>query len=494
MKKLIYIVIGLALGLVSCYDSPDKNAEVLAKSNCGSCHLYPNPNLLSKAEWAKVLPNMALRLGIKSVYNTLDSVSTFEKEVFSKTQLITDQEWKKISNFYFENAPESLDNTNKTSLKLLRNRFDVKLPQTLSEEVPNITAIKIDPKRYQIYATDEINKQIYFLDKNAKIIANYKGLPAISDIQLAKEGLFVTYIGRDIRLTKQLNGYNEIVGLSNSKINSTHVVLRNLYRPTHSQRFDLDKDNENEIISCEFGVNQGRFGIWKKQERDYKIIYEENKPGALLSQVVDLNKDGNLDVAVLYSQGDEQLVWYKNLGNSKFERKTLLRFPPVYGSNHFEILDIDKDGSLDIVYSCGDNADYSIVQKPYHGVYIFKDNGNQNFVQRSFFPVDGATKSIARDFDNDGDIDIASIAFFAKFSNTSTSNFIYFENSNGKFFAQGMDIQKFGRWLVMDSGDIDNDGDIDIVLGSHPFGETISPHLDDWRNSTGVLLLKNQTR
>ena len=87
MKKLIYIVIGLALGLVSCYDSPDKNAEVLAKSNCGSCHLYPNPNLLSKAEWAKVLPNMALRLGIKSVYNTLDSVSTFEKEVFSKTQL-----------------------------------------------------------------------------------------------------------------------------------------------------------------------------------------------------------------------------------------------------------------------------------------------------------------------------------------------------------------------------------------------------------------------
>jgi hypothetical protein len=493
MNRLYFIVISLGFLILSCSKSSEEKGETLAKKNCGSCHQFPSPDLLSKSEWIKVLPNMALRLGVKSIYNSLDSVNTFEEEVFSKNQVITDQEWEKIQDYFLSNAPEILDNSSKISLKLLRNRFDVKIPQTLSQEVPNITAIKIDPKRNQIYATDEINKQIYFLDKNAHITANFKGLPAISDMQLVKEGLFVTYIGRDIRLTKQMNGYNEIVNIEGTKIKNTQVVLKNLYRPTHSEFHNLDSKGENEIVTCEYGVNKGKFAIWKMESNKYKPILEENRPGAVSSQVIDLNKDGNLDVVVLFAQGDEQLVWYKNVGGLKFERKLLLRFPPVYGSNHFEIVDIDRDGALEILYSCGDNADYSITQKPYHGVYVFKDKGNQQYQKTNFFPIDGATKALARDFDKDGDIDIACIAFFSNFSDNSTSNFIYLENNKGNFEAKGLDIQKQGRWLVMDAEDVDGDGDIDIVLGSHPFGETISPHLDEWRNSTGVLLLSNQT-
>lgn len=81
-------------------------------------------------------------------------------------------------------------------------------------------------------------------------------------------------------------------------------------------------------------------------------------------------------------------------------------FPPVYGSSYFELADFNKDGFEDIVYTCGDNADYSPVLKPYHGVYIFINDGKNNFKQAFFFSINGCYKAIPRDFDGDGKPDI----------------------------------------------------------------------------------------
>jgi hypothetical protein len=493
INKSVFIVLLLSI-LYACKPSEDvQEGKKLAQQYCGSCHQFPEAEMLAKKDWSKVLPLMALRLGVKTEVKNIDSLNAFEKEVLVEKQIISDKDWATLKSYYQNTAPDTLNNSKKTTLTFLRNLFEIRIPQTLPEEVPNITAIKIDEKRNLVYAADEINKQILFLNKKATIVANFKGLPTVSDIELVNDNLYVTYIGRDIRLTKQLNGYSELVSVNKTTITNTKIVLKDLYRPINSIITNLDGLPDDEVISCEFGVNKGKFAIWKKNKASYKEIYSENQAGAIHTQVIDLDKDGKQDVITLFAQGDEQLVWYKNLGNLKFERIQLLRFPPINGSNYFEITDIDADGKLDILYTCGDNADYSITQKPYHGVYIYRNKGNNTFEKASFFPVDGATKSIARDFDNDGDLDIASIAFFANFNNPSTSNFIYFENNNGKFNAKGLDIQRHGRWLVMDAADIDADGDIDIALGSHPFGETISPHLDSWRNSTGVAILLNQT-
>jgi len=43
-----------------------EHGEALAKKYCASCHLYPEPQLLDKKTWREgVLPNMAMRLGIR---------------------------------------------------------------------------------------------------------------------------------------------------------------------------------------------------------------------------------------------------------------------------------------------------------------------------------------------------------------------------------------------------------------------------------------------
>ncbi|WP_431214812.1 FG-GAP-like repeat-containing protein [Puia sp. P3] len=90
----------------------------------------------------------------------------------------------------------------------------------------------------------------------------------------------------------------------------------------------------------------------------------------------------------------------------------MLRWPPSYGSSYFELADFNGDGFADIVYTCGDNADFSPVLKPYHGVYIYLNDGHNSFRPWYFFPINGCYKAVARDFDGDGDLDLAAIAFF----------------------------------------------------------------------------------
>src|SRR6185295_6044313 len=97
-----------------------------------------------------------------------------------------------------------------------------------------------------------------------------------------------------------------------------------------------------------------------------------------------------------------------NKGNDQFDTREILRFPPVYGSSYFELDDFNKDGFKDILYTCGDNADYtSDVLKNYHGIYIYLNDGRNNFSQKYFFAMHGCFKAMARDFDKDGDLDIA---------------------------------------------------------------------------------------
>jgi hypothetical protein len=271
------------------------------------------------------------------------------------------------------------------------------------------------------------------------------------------------------------------------------VLFDKLARPVQTVAADLNKDKREDYITCEFGFRKGYLSwMENKGNGNFTRHVIKDYAGAIRAYVNDYNKDGLEDIWVLFTQEKEGIYLFTNKGKGEFFEEQLLSFPPIYGSSYFELCDFNEDGFLDIVYSCGDNNDYSIMLKPFHGVYIFLNNGKNQFSQKFFFPINGCYKVLARDFDNDGDFDLAAISFFADFQNRPEEGFVYLENKgNFVFHPYSLPEAQLGRWLTMDAGDIDGDGYIDIVLGNFSRGESFIKSKTNWKKGPPFIVLKN---
>ncbi len=93
------------------------------------------------------------------------------------------------------------------------------------------------------------------------------------------------------------------------------------------------------------------------------------------------NQDGRPDIVALMAQGREGVYAFYNQSDGRFGMKPLLQFPSVFGSSDFAMADIDQDGDEDILLAHGDNADLSDILKPYHGVRVYRNDGDAQFTR-----------------------------------------------------------------------------------------------------------------
>jgi hypothetical protein len=279
----------------------------------------------------------------------------------------------------------------------------------------------------------------------------------------------------------------------NGKLKADSNLFKGLQRPVQVTPADLNNDGRTDYLICEFGFLTGSLS-WMENMGNNKFTRHvlRGLPGAIKAYIQDYNHDGLPDLWVLFAQGEEGIFLFTNKGHGEFSQEEVLRFPPVYGSSYFELDDFNKDGFPDIVYTCGDNADYSPILKPYHGVYIFINDKTNHFKQQFFYPINGCYKAIARDFDGDGDLDIATISFFADYVKQPEEGFVYFKNTgNYNFLPHTIPAAMQGRWLTMDAGDIDGDGKIDLVLGNFSIGPSMKNSKVDWKRAPQFIVLKN---
>jgi hypothetical protein len=112
--------------------------------------------------------------------------------------------------------------------------------------------------------------------------------------------------------------------------------------------------------------------------------------------------------------------------------------------------------------------------------------------------MNGACKALVRDFDGDSDLDIAAISYFPDYHKTPEESFVYWENSGGfRFHPHSFKQATSGRWLTMEAGDIDGDGDTDLVLGDAIFAIGAVPDrlMKQWSTSApSILILQNRLK
>lgn len=236
----------------------------------------------------------------------------------------------------------------------------------------------------------------------------------------------------------------------------------------------------------------GALLVFEKTTLGFRQHKVHSLPGTRRVFVRDVDRNGLPDLVALICQGDEQITAFLNQGNLTFRSKILKRFPPVFGSSDFELVDFNGDGKEDIVYCNGDNADYSRVLKPYHGIRIFLGRNGMQYGDDYFIPMHGVFDFSVEDFDKDGDNDIAAVSFFPDFS-SAYGSFIYFENQDFQFRPSVLRSAADGRWITLETGDFDGDSDVDIVLGALNLAQGVPPEiLKTWaEKKVPVLYLKN---
>ena len=479
-----------------------KNGKELARQYCQSCHLLPDPSLLDSKSWEKgVLPQMGPRLGI-FYYNFASYPSqrydrSLDTAFYPSQPLLKYEEWQNIIDYYTATAPDSIIAGEKHQPIIKNNLSLFSAAEPLfSYSTPATSFVKIDESvpDHQLIVSDVMRRTTYRLDKQLKKIDSIRTNGPVVDIEINKKEWLVCNVG----VLNPNNGkYGKARYLRFNKDEKLEADTADLFdklaRPVQITAADLNKDGKQDYIVCEFGYLQGSL-LWMENLGNGKFDKHtlRSLPGAIKVYIQDYNQDGLPDIWALLSQGEEGIFLFTNKGNGQFHEKEVLRFPPVYGSSYFEFNDFNKDGFPDIVYTCGDNADFSTILKPYHGVYIFINDGKYNFKQQYFFHINGCYKAMARDYDNDGDIDIAAIAYFADYNRKPEEGFVYLENEGGFTFSPfSLPQTQSGRWLTMDAGDLDGDGKIDLVLGNFIIAPTMMRSKTDWRKGPPFLVLRN---
>ncbi|MCK4643547.1 VCBS repeat-containing protein, partial [bacterium] len=236
--------------------------------------------------------------------------------------------------------------------------------------------------------------------------------------------------------------------------------LENLYRSNHSLG-DIDGDGDLDLILTGFTGSANRSRIY---QNDGVGSFTEINAGQLeavrLGPVAlgDIDNDGDLDLILTGWNGSACITkTYQNNGTGNFTEINSGQFAGVdLGSVSFG--DVDSDGDLDIVLS----GQLDLSGNPFTGVYRNDGTGSYTEISPSQLRQVRISSMALGDLDHDGDLDIVLVG------NTSTSivrtSEVYVNEGSGLFAMDGYtaltDIYAGSTSL----GDIDNDGDLDLIL------------------------------
>jgi len=249
---------------------------------------------------------------------------------------------------------------------------------------------------------------------------------------------------------------------------------------------DLDGDGDLDLSWGDY-FQQSLYIIWNSGTLEEPIMLDvalEYPPvdpvfsaGQNMPTFADLDGDGDEDlyVTVLSGAYGNQLVnnffYYENIGSgfkSEFSYVTssYLSILDIFSNSSPELIDIDFDGDLDLFVA----NQYDLSESPWVGkVFFFRNTGSNSspfFEEETTSLLDENLGQMLSpefgDLDGDGDIDLivgdfnGFIKYYENTSSNSSLSFDYIEN------IPGIDLSGNSTPTL---GDLDGDGDLDLLIG-----------------------------
>ena len=439
----------------------------LAKIHCIRCHSLPSPQQLPRETWPFVLTWMSNYLGYTNTY--LPFGNNVERRLMPAAPLLTELEFQQLAEYFLLYSSNSEELTpRRGQSRSPTTRFSVQKPKL---NIPNgelVTLAQFDERNGRFIIGRGTTRELQFLDRNGRLLFKRGTTSEPIDVDLIPDGIRLTVMG-DF-MADQLGGKVLDLTFGPDDLVETREVIAEYHRMTESHTTDLDADGNDDLLLVGFGAGSvGRLSVrWMDSESvagGETVLLDY--AGALNAHFHDLDRNGLDDVIVLTSQSKQELLVFLNQGDRQFEKRLIHQEFAGFGYNHLSLGDFNDDGWVDFLIANGNNMEIKEAPlKPYHGVRILENNHDLTFTESYFYPMYGALKALASDFDRDGDLDIVATAFYPNWDVEIPETFVYLENQGGSHFqATGLAAKDSGRWISMTLGDVNQDGWSDVILG-----------------------------
>ena len=318
--------------------------------------------------------------------------------------------------------------------------------------------------------TDEYDNEVYYyLNQGGNSFGSRISISTAHEDPLELEMADMDNDGTsDIVVVFSNDIYNGSIGWfknnGNETFSSLNIITTELKFPRVLRTADIDADGKQDLLFRDENLYY-KFS-WYKNIDGYN--FEENVinfelGGVRRVRVADLNNDGKKDIIA----GQHKITWFENYGNNTFSAPRLIsnsdpvELPFTYD---IEIRDIDGDTDLDIISLIHTQID------------IYENLGNGQFTLQSsiFFshPSEHSREIEIGDLDGDGFFDIATTLNYSNVGNKMG----WFKNMGDNTFAPFIPLNFAGQYdflpYDLKIGDIDNDGDNDIVTSSPEYART----------------------